>query len=84
MRIAVAEIAQETDSFTSMVADLKDFETNGLYFGAEILERMRGVGPIGGFRSLSRHRQRIGCRDPGPGRVWKWNGWWLSGVVCLG
>ncbi len=49
MRIAVAEIAQETDSFSPMVADLKDFETYGLFFGDEIIERMRGVGPIGGL-----------------------------------
>jgi len=49
MRIAVAEIAQETDSFSPMVATLKDFETYGLFYGDEILERMRDVGPIGGF-----------------------------------
>jgi len=49
MRIAVAEIAQETDSFSPMFADLKDFEAFGLYFGNEILERMQNVGPLGGF-----------------------------------
>jgi len=31
-----------------MQATLADFEAYGLYEGAEILERMRGVGPIGG------------------------------------
>ena len=49
MRIAVAEVAQETGSFSSMVADRSDFEVYGLFFGEEILERMRGIGPIGGF-----------------------------------
>ncbi len=53
MRIAFAEIAQETDSFSPIVADRKDFEAYGLYFGAEILERMRGVGPIGGFLEVA-------------------------------
>lgn len=53
MRIAVAEIAQETDSFSPMVASLADFEAFGLYFGDEILERMRGVGPIGGFLQVA-------------------------------
>ncbi len=48
-RIAIAEIAQETDSFTPLVADLADFEAFGLFFSDEILERMHGVGPIGGF-----------------------------------
>ena len=36
MRIALAEIAQETDSFSPLVADLSDFEAYGLYFGDEI------------------------------------------------
>ena len=53
MRIAVAEIAQETGSFSPMVADRSDFEAYGLYFGDEILERMRGVGPIGGFLEVA-------------------------------
>src|ERR1700722_7467084 len=53
MRIAVAEIAQETDSFSPLTADLKDFEANGLYFGYEIPERMPGVGPVGGFLEVA-------------------------------
>ncbi|HEY3963330.1 MAG TPA: M81 family metallopeptidase [Planctomycetaceae bacterium] len=53
MRIAVAEIAQETDSFSPMIAELADFEAFGLYFGDEILERMRGVGPIGGMMHVA-------------------------------
>jgi len=53
MRIAVAEIAQETDSFSPLTADLTDFESNGLYFGDEILERMPGVGPVGGFLEVA-------------------------------
>ena len=32
-----------------MTADLKDFEAYGLYYGQELLERLQGVGPIGGF-----------------------------------
>ena len=53
MRIAVAEIAQETDSFSPLTADLVDFESYGLYFGPEILERMSGVGPLGGFLDIA-------------------------------
>ena len=53
MRIAIAEIAQETDSFTPLVADLKDFEAFGLFFGEEILDRMRGVGPLGGLLQVA-------------------------------
>ncbi|MEO8499030.1 MAG: M81 family metallopeptidase [Planctomycetota bacterium] len=53
MRIAVAEIAQETDSFSPLVTDLRDFETYGLYYGKEVIERMRGVGPIGGMLEVA-------------------------------
>ncbi len=53
MKIVIAEIAQETDSFSPMVADLSDFETYGLFYGDEILEKMRGVGPIGGFLEVA-------------------------------
>ena len=53
MRIAIAEVAQETDSFSPLVADQSDFEAYGLYFGNEILERMCGVGPIGGFLEVA-------------------------------
>ncbi len=53
MRIAIAEVAQETDSFSPLVADRSDFEAYGLYFGDKILERMRGVGPIGGFLEVA-------------------------------
>lgn len=59
MRIAVAEIAQETDSFSPMVADLKDFEAYGLYYGAEILQRMEGVGPIGGFLEAASEQSNV-------------------------
>src|SRR5262245_9634434 len=53
MRIALAEVAQETASFSPLVADLSDFEAYGLFFGEEILERMRGVGPLGGFLEVA-------------------------------
>ena len=50
---ALAEIAQETDSFSPLVAELPDFEAYGLYFGNEILQRVRGVGPLGGFLDVA-------------------------------
>src|SRR2546423_10824019 len=53
MRIALAEVAQETDSFSPLTADLREFESYGLYFGQEILERMPGVGPVGGFLEIA-------------------------------
>lgn len=49
MRIAVAEVAQETDSFSPLLAGLAEFEGFGLYHGEEIVQRMRGAGPLGGL-----------------------------------
>ncbi|MDP6042750.1 MAG: M81 family metallopeptidase [Candidatus Latescibacteria bacterium] len=54
MRIAVAEIGQETDSFSSLVTGLDSFEQYGLYLGDEILEKMPGVGMIGGFLEVAK------------------------------
>lgn len=56
MRIAVAELAQESDTFSPMLADVADFESYGLYFGAEILERMQGAGAIGGLLAVAAAR----------------------------
>lgn len=49
MRIALAELAQETDSFSPLRTGIADFETYGLFYGDDILTRMTGAGPIGGF-----------------------------------
>lgn len=58
MRIAFAEIAQETDSFSPLIADQSDFEAYGIYEGKEMLERLRGVGPIGGFLEVVEREER--------------------------
>ncbi|MEZ4868344.1 MAG: M81 family metallopeptidase [Caldilineaceae bacterium] len=49
MRIAIAHIGQETCSFTPSRTTLDTFRQFGLYEGEEILHKMQGVGPIGGF-----------------------------------
>jgi microcystin degradation protein MlrC len=58
MRIAFAEIAQETDSFSPIVAELADFEATGLYSGEEMLEKSRGVGSLGGFLEIAENHER--------------------------
>lgn len=49
MRIAVAELAQETGSFSPLLTGRQDFETYGLFYGDDILTRARSGGPLGGF-----------------------------------
>ena len=53
MRVAIAEIVQETDSFNPIHSGLPEFERYGLYEGEEILERVPGVGMLGGFLDLA-------------------------------
>lgn len=54
MRIAFAEIAQETDSFSPMTTSLTEFETYGLYRGQELFDHLAGgVGPLGGFLQVA-------------------------------
>lgn len=60
MRIAVAELAQETDSFSPLRTDIDDFEGYGLFRGSDVLERMRGAGPIGGLLEIA---------DEQPGKI---------------
>jgi microcystin degradation protein MlrC len=59
VRIAVAEVAQETDSFSPLRAGLAEFESYGLYRGAEILERMQGAGPLGGFLEIAARQPAV-------------------------
>jgi microcystin degradation protein MlrC len=49
MRIAVAELVQETDSFSPLRTDLAAFDAYGIHRGSEILERNRHAGPSGGL-----------------------------------
>ena len=49
MRIAIAEIGQETCSFNPVPTTLESFEGYGLLLGDRILEMMPGVGMLGGF-----------------------------------
>ena len=48
MRIATLQIGQETNDFNPVPTTLEDFASYGIHEGSEILEKMRGVGQIGG------------------------------------
>jgi len=49
MRLALINVGQETNDFNPVPTTLRDFRSFGIYEGAEILERMRGVSQVGGF-----------------------------------
>ena len=49
MRIALIHVAQETNDFNPVLTTLADYHAFGTFEGAEILERLRGLGQIGGY-----------------------------------
>ena len=53
MRIAIAEFSQETSSFSPVVTTVDTFKLYGLYEGQTILEKVRGVGAIGGLLDVA-------------------------------
>src|SRR5919112_1802410 len=48
-RIALIHISQETNDFNPEPTTLRDYESFGLLEGAQILDRLRGVGQVGGY-----------------------------------
>ncbi len=49
MRLAVTYIGQESNTFNPAPSTLEDFAAFGLYRGREVLDKLVGIGPIGGF-----------------------------------
>ena len=49
MRVAIAEFSQETSSFSPVATTVDTFKLYGLYEGQTVLEKIKGVGAIGGF-----------------------------------
>ena len=48
MRIALIHVGQETNDFNPVLTTLRDFESFGIFEGAQILEQLRGLGQVGG------------------------------------
>jgi microcystin degradation protein MlrC len=59
MRIAIAQISQETDTFSPILTTLENFEQSGLFYGEEMLEESRGAGKIGGFLQVAAEREDV-------------------------
>jgi microcystin degradation protein MlrC len=49
MRIAIAQVVTETNTFSPNLTGLEAFRQGGLFEGEEIRAKMRGLGEIGGF-----------------------------------
>lgn len=49
MRIALIHVSQETDTFNPVPTTLRDYASFGIYEGAEIVEKLRGFGEVGGY-----------------------------------
>lgn len=49
LRVAVAYLGQETNTFNPAQSTIEDFEAFGLYRGQEIFTNLANIGPIGGL-----------------------------------
>jgi microcystin degradation protein MlrC len=49
LRIAIIHVAQETNDFNPVLTTMTDYEAFGIYEGADIVEKLRGLGQVGGF-----------------------------------
>lgn len=49
MKIAIAQVKQETNTFSPVPCTLKDFEQSGLYYDTNFLDKMKGKAEIGAF-----------------------------------
>ncbi len=54
MKVITGQIWFEANTFNPIKTTLDDFKQQGLYFGAEVLERLRGVGEVGGHIAAAR------------------------------
>jgi len=48
MRIALIHIGQETNDFNPLPTTVSDYQSFGIFEGPEILEKLRGLGQVGG------------------------------------
>lgn len=48
MRIALIHIGQETNDFNPLATTLRDYASFGIFEGQEILDKLRGLGQVGG------------------------------------
>jgi microcystin degradation protein MlrC len=53
MKIALAELVQETDTFSAITTSHNEFENYGIFRGQDVVTRSRGVGPLGGFLAIA-------------------------------
>lgn len=57
VNIALAQVKQESNTFSPVLCELNDFLREGLYFGEEIIEHLGDKGEIGGFMERAKMEQ---------------------------
>ncbi len=77
MRIAVAEIGQETDTFSPLPTTLELFRSHGLFYGNEIVNMFKGEGMIGAFLDFVETRDETIDLFPII-RAWAGAGGWIT------
>ena len=77
MRIAIAEIGQETDTFSPLDTDLELFKSHGLFLGDDILDMIGSEGMFGAF--LDVEKKQTDSHELFPIiRAWAGAGGWIT------
>jgi microcystin degradation protein MlrC len=77
LRIAIAEIGQETDTFSTLDTDLELFKSHGLFVGDEIPEMIKSEGMFGAFLDVA--KQQTESHELFPIiRAWAGAGGWIT------
>ncbi|MBL8838335.1 MAG: M81 family metallopeptidase [Alphaproteobacteria bacterium] len=60
MRLALINIGQETNDFNPVPTTLRDFQSFGIYEGRTIVDKLRGLGQVGGYlEAIEESNRRI-------------------------
>ncbi len=70
MRLAVIHVGQETNDFNPIPTTLRDFESFGIYEGAEMFARLRGLGQVGGHLAAMEESGRADIESVPIIRAW--------------
>jgi len=59
MRIAIGMLWQETNAFNPLPTTLENFETMGIFYGDQVIEKFADVGELGGFIQAARSEKDV-------------------------
>jgi microcystin degradation protein MlrC len=63
MKIALAELVQETDTFSAITTSVVEFQNYEIFRGNDVVAKSRGVGPLGGFLAVAEQQDDFDSQE---------------------